>query len=155
VLGPPTAHQPILHLTGGTVYFRDVTLKNSFDIGMVVDGSATLRLDGVTFDNDSKGGLLLDGAAFDIRNSVFTNNGPGTIGTAAWGGILVQGAAPPGPRSLAQVTITNNNQVGLSCSAAISGSGIYAAGNAGGIDVIPTCSVTICSQVGPRCGAPP
>jgi hypothetical protein len=124
-------------------------------MGMVVDGGATLRLDGVTFNNDSKGGLLLDGAAFDIRNSVFTNNGPGTIGAVAWGGILVQGAAPPGPRNLAQVTITNNMPFGLSCSAAISGSGIYAAGNTGGIDVIPTCAVTTCPQIGAGCGAPP
>jgi hypothetical protein len=155
LLGAPTTQQPILHLTGGDVYFRDVTLKNSLDMGMVVDGGATLRLDGVTFDNNSKGGLLLDGSAFDIRNSVFTNNGPGTIGALAWGGILVQGAAAPGPRSLAQVTITNNKPVGLSCSAAISGSGIYAAGNAGGVDVIPACSVMTCPQVGPGCGAPP
>ena len=155
VLGPPTTHQPILHLTGGDVYFRDVTLKNSLDIGMVVDGGATLRLDGVTFDNDSGGGLLLDGAAFDIRNSVFTNNGPGTIGAVTWGGILVQGTSPPGPRNFAQVTIANNKQVGLSCSAAVSGSGIYAVGNAGGVDISPTCSVTTCPQVGAGCGAPP
>jgi hypothetical protein len=155
VLGPPTTHQPILHLNGGDVYFRDVTLKNSLDMGMVVDGAATLRLDGVTFDNDSKGGLLLDGAAFDIRNSVFTNNGPGTIGAVTWGGILVQGTAPPGPRSFAQVTIANNKYLGLACSAAVSGSGIYAAGNAGGVEISPTCSVTTCPQVGPGCGAPP
>jgi hypothetical protein len=155
VLGPPNAHQPILHLTGGYVYFRDVTLKNSLDTGMVVDGAATLFLDGVTFDNDSNGGLLLDGAAFDIRNSVFTNNGPGDLLGTAWGGLRIQGSAPPGPRSFAQVTIANNKQVGMSCSAAVSGSGIYAAGNAGGVEISPTCSVTTCPQVGAGCGAPP
>jgi hypothetical protein len=155
LLGAPTTQQPILHLTGGDVYFRDVTLKNSLDMGMVVDGAAILRLDGVTFDNNSKGGLLLDGAAFDIRKSVFTNNGPGDLLGLTWGGLRIQGTTPPGPRSLAQVTIANNKQIGLSCSAAVSGSGIYAAGNAGGVEISPTCSVTTCAQVGPGCGAPP
>ena len=147
--------QTILHVTGADVFIRGVAFKNSLDIGVTVDGGATIRLDTVTFDNNSKGGLLVDSSAFDIRNSLFTNNGPGDLLGLAWGGLRLQGLSSSGPQTLAQVTITGNKQVGLSCSSSISGTGVYAASNAGGVDISPTCGVTSCSLAGAGCGATP
>jgi hypothetical protein len=41
--------------------------------------------------NNPGGGILLNGAAFDIKNTTVTGNGPATFGGAtAWGGILVK-----------------------------------------------------------------
>ena len=78
-------------------------------------GSLTLRLDRVTVDSCRGGGVLLDGAAFDIRNTTITNNGPGQAGATAWGGILVNALPATGPAKLSRVTAMDNKQVGIAC----------------------------------------
>jgi hypothetical protein len=135
------------------VYARDISLRVSATVGVVAQNAALLRLDHVSVDNNTGGGILVDGAGFEIRNSQITSNGPGDIGGFPWGGIRVQNIQ--GPSLLELVTVQNNNQVGISCSAAVTGNGVLASGNAGGVDVSPTCQITPCSPASATCGAQP
>ena len=130
---------PIVSIDGAAVYLRNINLSASDDIGIVARNGATLRLDRVLVDDNKNGGLLVDGAAFDIRNSTFTNNGPGDATGTAWGGVRIQGAATFMPRVLTNDSITVNKQIGLSCTAAVVGTGVLVGLNAGGVDVSPTC----------------
>ena len=151
--------QPGLDLQSGLFYVRGLKISPSASIGInAAPGAAdslTLRLSGVTVDSCQRGGILLAGAAFDIRNTVVTNNGPGDMMGTAWGGIRVSNPPPGGPTRLDLVTIENNKQVGLTCTAPITGNGVFAAGNSGGVEVSPTCNVTPCMPAGPTCGAGP
>lgn len=146
---------PALHLSAGTTYVRGIRLTSGASIGCVADPGTTLLADSVTVSGNSGGGILLDGAAFTITNTAVTDNGPGDLMGTTWGGVRVQGSASGGTRTLNDITIVNNRQIGLSCSAPVSATGVYAAGNAGGVEVSPTCGVTTCSPAGAGCGAPP
>lgn len=67
-----------LHVTGTDVYVRDVKIGtlNAATIGIVADGSATIRLDGVEIDNMPQGGLRVTGSAgYDVSNCIFAGNG--------------------------------------------------------------------------------
>jgi hypothetical protein len=101
------------------------------------------------------GGILLNGAAFDIRNTTVTGNGPNTDSTP-WGGIYVQSLPASGATNLTFVTIQNNPGPGLVCASAtaIQGTGVLATGNT--LSQISTsCGVTSCSPLdgGTGCGA--
>jgi hypothetical protein len=133
------------------LYGRDVTVRSSEQEGVIVQNGATLRLDRVTVDSNRRGGILLDGAAFDIRNSRITNNGPSADLT--WGGIRVQRLPASGPTEVHLVTIADNRAPGLSCAVPIQGDGVLASGNSTG-DIASTCGITACSPAGPTCGAP-
>jgi hypothetical protein len=135
------------------VYVRDIALRVSSPAGVVARNNAVLRMRHVAVENNTGGGILVDGAGFEIRNTQITNNGPGDIGGFPWGGIRAQNIQ--GPALLDLVTVQNNNQVGISCSSAISGTGVLANNNAGGVDVSPTCLLSLCSPAGPTCGAQP
>lgn len=149
--------RPALDIRGGLFYVRGVQLRSSSSVGISAspgtNASATLRLDHVTVDSCMGGGILLDGAAFDIRNTTVTNNGPGQQGTTSWGGILVNGLAPAGQKNLDLVTIENNRQVGLACAGEIFGSGVFVSDNAGGVQVQTTCNLMACSSKSSTCGA--
>jgi hypothetical protein len=147
------AMTPGFAMTGGQIYLRGLTISASAAICINATGG-TLRLDGVTVDTCKKGGIFIDGSAFDIRNTTITNNGPGTLNTTSWGGVLVNSLPASGPDKLTLVTIQDNKQVGLTCSAAIQGTGVLASGNAGGVDINPTCGVTACTPASATCGAP-
>jgi hypothetical protein len=144
---------PALHVSGGQAYLRGIEMTSALDIGVVADSSSVLRLDSVLVDNSKGGGILLDASSFSIVNTTVTGNGPGTLGLATWGGIAVQNRPTAGPATLTRVSVTNNKQVGLSCSSAISGMGVLASGNAGGVEISPTCTVTACSPAGATCGS--
>ncbi len=144
---------PALHLTGGHLYIRSVHVTSPLDIGIVADGNSVLRLDSVLVDNCAKGGILLDGSSFSIVNTTVTGNGPGDLAGLAWGGIRVQNVPSTGSTAFARVSVTNNKQVGLSCSTAVTGAGVFASGNAGGVEISPTCAVTPCASAGATCGS--
>jgi hypothetical protein len=152
---------PGLDLQSGQFYVRGVTISPSGSVGInaAIPNSSlalTLRLDTVTVDSCQKGGILLDGAAFDIKNTTVTNNGPGQNGTFIWGGILVKTLPMSGPTQLELVSIDGNNQVGLSCIGPVSGTGVFATGNTGGVNIGTACDVTPCSPASPgTCGASP
>jgi hypothetical protein len=134
----------------GELYVRGVIVRSSELEGVIATSGSNLRLERVTVDSNRGGGILLDGAPFDIRNTTVTNNGPSS--DLSWGGIRVQGLPATGSTNLHLVTIQGNKAPGLSCAAAIQGDGVFASGNSTG-DVSGTCGVTACSPAGPTCGA--
>jgi len=146
------AAQPAVSMSSGLLYIRDVKLSASASTGIDATGG-TLQMDTVVVDSCLGGGILLDGVAFNISNTTVTNNGPGQQGAIAWGGILVNSVPTTGPTDLNLLTIQDNKQLGLDCSAAIQGSGVFAMGNTGG-DVVATCGIITCMPAGTGCGAP-
>jgi hypothetical protein len=140
-------------LQNGSVYIRDVDLSLSASVGVIANGG-TLRLENDTVDSCQAGGILLDGASFDLRNVSVTNNGPGTIGTTTWGGILINAPSSSGPENLTSITIQNNKGPGLSCVSSVEATAVFAAGNSS-VDISPSCNITPCSTLGPNCGASP
>jgi hypothetical protein len=144
---------PGIRLSGAAdVYIRGVTIRNSENVGAIVEGGVTLRLERVAITGNQRGGLLLDGAAFDIKNTNVTGNGAGQLGLASWGGILVNAPPAAGPARLDRVSIKDNRAPGMTCSGAIQGNGVLASGNAA-VDIASTCGVTSCPIAGPMCGA--
>jgi hypothetical protein len=144
---------PAFSMQSGTVYIRGITLSSSASTGISATGGI-LHLDKDIVDSCKGGGILLDGASFEIDNTTVTNNGPGQQGATPWGGILVNALPPSGVADLNLVTVENNKQIGLTCVGPISGIGVFATGNNGGVEISPTCNVTPCPTLGTSCGAP-
>jgi hypothetical protein len=146
---------PGIRLTAGDLYARGLTISQSADVGISASAGTAIRADRLVIENNLKGGVLLDGAEFEIANSRVTNNGPGQVGPTTWGGILVAGvpAAPKAAR-LVRISVEQNKASGVTCAGAIEGMGVYAAGNAA-VDIATTCAISGCSPVGPTCGAQP
>jgi hypothetical protein len=139
---------------GGDLFVRGpLTVGPGPELGISASSGSTLRLDGVTIDGNRKGGVLIDGAAFEVHNSAAIGNGPGDIAGFPWGGIRIQNLASTGPAVLDRITITNNDPIGLSCAVAVMGTGVFARGNIS-VDIAATCGITSCSPAGPTCGAP-
>jgi hypothetical protein len=118
-----------IHLTSGDLYLRGVTVHNSDNIGITVDSGATLRVDRCLLVKNAKGGLVVAaGAAFDISNSVFDGNGPGSVGAVSFGGVYLGGAPVAGPARFWFNSVVNNAPVGVVCgsgSQALSGLLLY------------------------------
>lgn len=152
------AAQPGIDLQSGLFYVRGLKVSPAASVGIrAVPGptdSLTLRLDGVTVDSCQQGGILLGGAAFDLRNTVVTNNGPGQQGAIIWGGILVNALPATGPAQIELVTISNNKGPGLTCSGSITGWGVFASGNSTA-GIASACGFSACQTPSPTCGAPP
>jgi hypothetical protein len=157
----PAAASDGIGLTEGELYLRAVKVVGStadrtrIGISAVASSGATLALhmDGCTVADNPGGGILLDGAAFDIRDTAITGNGPGqTSDGVTFGGIRVDRLAAAGPASLTRVTISDNLAPGLSCAASIQGSSVLASGNVP-LDILDSCGVVPCSPAGPACGA--
>jgi hypothetical protein len=107
--------KPGISITGGQIYLRNLLITSS------------------------AGGILIDGAAFEIDNCEVSRNNTGTIGTSKWGGILVNN--PGAPKRLSNVVINDNvgvGAVGLVCSAPVTLVNVSAKGNTGG-DIAPEC----------------
>jgi hypothetical protein len=138
----------VISLTSGAFYFRDLKLDSAFGGGIAATGG-TLRLDDVIVTGCPLGGILLDGAAFDIRNTTVMNNGDSEGGGGY--GIEVRKVPETGPKVLTNVTSTNNYPTNLTCGGVIMGTGVLAPG------VIPSdCGIASCgSTPGPTCGAQP
>jgi hypothetical protein len=142
-----------LHLSSGKkLYVRDVSITAVLGVGILAESTSTLRLEHVTVSNSAKGGIQV-GGAFDIANSTITGNGPGSDGGFFWGGIDVQFPPAGGPSRLNLVTVSNNKSSGVTCSSAITGTGVLAMGNGG--DISATCGFASCPTAGPTCGAQP
>jgi len=141
-----------LRFTGGVVTVRDITVSTTGALGIQADAGSTLYLQHVTVKDNAKGGILLDGAAFDIRNTTVKNNGPGDMMGALWGGIRI--ANPPAaPKQLQNVTVQANTEVGISCTAAVQGTGVLASDNTASLQITPTCGFMSCGTANGTCGA--
>jgi hypothetical protein len=152
VIGSVTS--PSWSMSSGTVYIRGVKFSPSATVGIKATGGLLLAQE-VTVDSCQGGGILLDGAAFDIYDTTVRNNGPGNQGGFPWGGILVNSLPTTGSTQLRLVTIQGNSGPGLTCTSAITGDGVLASGNST-LDISPTCNVTACSPAATgTCGAAP
>jgi hypothetical protein len=145
---------PALWISGDT-YARDLKLSSMTTAVLASGSGATLRLNHVSVVNSPGGGILLDGAGFDIRNTIVTGNGPGISGATVWGGVLINNPPSAGPSRLQLLSVQSNNQVGIACSAPVTGTGVLASGNAGGVNIATTCGFTSCGAASATCGATP
>ncbi len=136
----------------GEVLLRKLAVVASATVGIHASGGATLKLRNVLVEGNRGGGVLLEGARFELRDTVISENGPGQTGAASWGGMLVLGTKAV-PALLENVSIRANKQVGLACAYTVTGNLVYARNNAGGIEVQESCGITTCEPEGPGCGA--
>jgi hypothetical protein len=140
-------------MDSGIAYIRDLKFSPSATVCVSATGG-TLNLKNVVVDSCQGGGIFLDGAAFDIEDTAVTNNGPGTMGTTTWGGVLVASLPSTGPSVLNLDTVEMNKQVGITCAQPITGTGVYAAQNTGNVDINSNCGFSSCSALSSTCGAP-
>jgi hypothetical protein len=166
VITPPTATDGIA-ITSGTVYLRNLTVQGVTTAGSQTGvginatpgagSTVTLYMSGCKVTSNPGGGILLNGAAFNIQNTTISGNGPGSFGTSLptpWGGILVNSPPATGPEVLTQVTIQTNDGGGLTCSGPIQGTGVLSTGNTSTTSQITTtCGFTSCTVGGTGCGA--
>jgi hypothetical protein len=143
---------PGIRVIASDVFIRDLTVRRSEQIGISAASGSTLRTNHVTIETNGGGGLLVDGSAFEISNTVITGNGPGMLGPITWGGVLIQSPPPNGPARLSGVSVTNNNGPGISCTGTIDGSGVLATGNSP-VDIGQACGITSCGASSATCGA--
>jgi len=157
----PADYSDGIGITSGEIYLRGLSVAGSAtgQTGIGINAQATagatlvLHMDGCAVTGNPGGGILLGGAAFDIRNTRVAGNGPGqTSGGATFGGIRVDSLPASGSTSLKLVTIESNLAPGLSCAASISGTGVLASGNVVP-DITTSCGVANCATASPTCGA--
>ena len=137
-----------------TLTLSNVTVNLGTDgLGIQADNGATLKMDHCIVTNNLQGGIRLDSVQFDIKNTKVTNNGPGDDMGASWGGFRVTNVVTNGTKFLGDVTVQNNNAVGISCSAAVISDGVFVSGNVG-VQISPSCNITPCTpDAGVTCGA--
>jgi len=162
VTATAAASADCITITSGEIYLRNMTIQGTASpktgIGIKASpdsgSTVTLHMDTCAVTNNPGGGILLNGAAFDIKNTTVTGNGVGQTGSTPWGGIFVQGLPPNGLTNLNLVSIKNNatGGTGLACVDAIQGTGVLASGNSP-FDITTSCSVTACTATGTTCGA--
>jgi len=150
-------------ITSGDITLRNLTIQGTASpktgIGInaypAPSSTVTLHMDTCAVKNNPGGGILLNGAAFDIKNTSVTGNGPGIFsGSVSWGGVLVQSPPTGGPTNLSLVTVQTNDGGGVTCSAGIQGSGVLSTGNTTTVNqVSPACAVTACTTASATCGA--
>ena len=131
---------------------RDLKLSNLTSIGCQADAGSTLHLDHVTASQNVGGGILLDGAAFEIRDTTVMGNGAAAKGAVTWSGIFANNPPAAGPRLLDHVTVQSNLAPGVTCTAAVMGIGVLASSNVVA-DIVSTCGFMSCLAAGPDCGA--
>ena len=111
-----------IHVTSGDVYIRGLTVTSGNIASLPaiqVDSPATIRLDRCIVVGNRGGGIVVAaGAAFDISNSVFDGNGPGSVGAVSFGGVYLGGAPVAGPARFSFNSVANNAQVGVVCGSA-------------------------------------
>ena len=90
------------------VTLRDVQVDLGMGIGVHADTGSELFMDRCQIVNNS-GGLLINGARYDIANSVFTTNGYG---------VQFSAAVPPSPSRFWFNTVVNNTSYAAHCDAA-------------------------------------
>jgi hypothetical protein len=157
VTGGTAATSKGIIVSGATTMLTLSNLQVSLGTGLGIqaDSGAELTMEHCNVAGNNKGGILIDAASFDLKNVTVTANGPGDdIGTT-WGGIRIKNPPAAGPKTLQLVTVQNNNNTGISCTEGVSGTGVLASGNGGGVDITTsTCGFSSCGTSSPTCGSP-
>jgi hypothetical protein len=158
LLVPAGVGADAITITSGDITLRNLTIQGTASpktgIGINALTGTTLHMDTCAVNDNPGGGILLNGAAFDIKNTTVTGNGVGQTSGYTWGGILVQSLPATGSTNLSLVSIKNNTAggTGLVCVGAIQGTGVLASGNTP-FDINTTCAVTACTSASTTCGA--
>lgn len=135
--------------TKADVYIRDIACNTNYNATAITASSSTIHLLRVVVFN-SGGGILLSDSNYEIIDSIFSNNQSGMLGTARFGGIIVDNPPATGLKVLKNITFKdNNNPTDITCSAAISATGIYAPDGKVGA----SCGITTCSSPSASCGS--
>lgn len=150
-----------IKVSGGDLYVRGLSVTGGSP-GIWATAGNILRLDHVSVSNNNAGGILLDGAGFDIKDTTVSNNGANSFGPV-FGGLLIQDvpASSAIPKTLVLSTITGNQLVGVSCSAGTasivtpSPTTILVSAPSGALDVANACGFTSCAAASTTCGAQP
>jgi len=103
-------------ITSGNVYIRGLAVTMMLDLGIhVPTGDTMLRMDRCIVTRN-KGGLLIDGAGFEINNSVFAGNTNNDVAlmSRSFGGVYLGGVATK-PMVFRNNTIYQNGGPGLVC----------------------------------------
>ena len=140
-------------ITSGEIYLRGISIQGTSTTQIGINAAptggntVTLHVDTCTISNNQGGGIFLNGAAFDIKNTTIAGNGPGqTSDGLTWGGVLIQNTPTSGPAALSLVTVQNNIGGGIACSSAVTGTGVLATGNTSTVNQIgKTCGFDSCS----------
>jgi hypothetical protein len=142
-----------IHISAGTVYIRNLRVTGmglaTGDPAIVADGSSVLHLDRSMVDGNMSGGILIDGAAYDITNTVIANNAGTSSACGGWGGVCIANQSSGALGRFLNNTVVGNSVVGIACdttSPAVLGS-IVTAPN-GGLP-ISKCAFTACCGNGP------
>jgi hypothetical protein len=164
VTATAAASADAITITSGEITLRNLTIQGTASpatgIGIKASpdsgSTVTLHVDTCAVKGNPGGGILLNGANFDIKNTTVTGNGPATFGGAtAWGGILISNPPASGSLNLSLVTIQTNDGGGLSCTSAMQGAGVLSTGNNNALlgQIVPACGITACTPASTTCGA--
>jgi hypothetical protein len=144
---------PAMDISGTTnLYVRDVSVVGATgvnSIGIRASGGTTLRLAGVKVLNNGGGGILIDGASFDLEDVLVKGNGQGIDGIASWSGVYFKSVPTSGTKNLSQISVIANQDRGLVCAStamSLAAEGVYVADSLVTPDILncPS-SVTSCS----------
>ena len=137
-----------IHLSGGNLYVRGLRVTgSSSDVGVVADGGE-IHLDRCTIDTN-QGGILINGAAYDITNTIVANNmSAQTGGCGTWAGVCLVEKPQGSAGRFVNNTVVANKQVGVACDGAYPVLGSIVSGSTGGVDSF-MCSVASCCGSGP------
>jgi hypothetical protein len=132
---------------------RSSSISNNAGIGIRAIGG-TVTLNKVTVDSCAGGGILLDGAAFDIRNTTVTRNGSADDMGTPWGGMRIKNPSASGSKQINLSTVRMNDGGGVSCTAAVDGSAVLVSDNINTpAQISPTCVFMSCGSASSTCGA--
>jgi hypothetical protein len=144
-------------ITRGVVYLRGLTVQGGTATGVGINAAptggstVTLYADSCRITNNPGGGIVTNGANFDIENTFVTGNGFNGLSTS--GGLSINSPPAGGPVILRRITIQSNNGGGLSCSGAVQGTGVLSFDNTNA-QIGASCAIASCtSDGGGGCGA--
>jgi len=127
-------------------WVRDLKISGG-TVGVLADQGSELHLTRCTIVGNMAGGILTNGASFDITNTIVAGNDQGDpMGGVVWAGVRL-GDLPTGGKSrFENNTVVDNKQVGISCETPYDVTTNILHGNVGGESV--NCGAAACCGAG-------
>jgi hypothetical protein len=124
-----------------------VTVEGNGGTGVIAEAGTELRVRRCMIKGNGKGGLQIDGAAFDVENTVIAANMGALVpgSTTFYGGAYLKAAAGGRAMAFRNNTIVDNAVAGLVCAAAYPVKGLLVATNT--VAQVLMCSVSASSKV--------